>query len=717
MRANNADASGGDNRRGLDGVEITFAAGFVAILCNVLHSKAKEGTSWGKLSVAALLALLFFFGSLVHTDLLAIVDVNSDGSLNRDELQSVGVFLGVGFLFLQFAFHVVIRGCYKHQMLKKVLIVSSSGGWRKKFSKAQVVNTLHIMGQLLGGAVVMIVVLYIIAPRFMDRDKDMDVDLMDVALLFDTNDDKNPQSSEIAAASFVLLGGCWEALLSIQAILIALMTARAQYVNDEERKQILESMDKAQNRWKELGKSCRDQLHQRLRDDWDDVAEAYRKYHSLLVQFDDIEFDPPPTNAYERFTPALSGSNRYAILKAIREGYTYATCVSAGANGIILRSKLYSYPFRKLLRFKKKLTVALKLTLGATAAQKAQLTHENTVLAALQMNTHPNSVTFFGNLSKSQTTMKFVTLNKDNVVQKIEADNALVMEYLEDGDLQAAIHKGSLSAHCGALTMTQKLNIIQGIAKGMAAVHECGYIHKDLKPANIGVSVDSKGQVVPKILDYGGGIHVGQDPYLKGVTGTPGYIAPEQPQTDTEYINLMCVKDFYEKNLSFNLKNPRFQSQLPSRAYSLEMGINGMRLDVFSFGIIANEILRSTGNDGKLKGRPMVDRVLKDLRESEGKLANQYWLCSVFFPEWIKSMKYNVSKERPLLFSKEHDPCLFNKLPHKEGLSKIQELIQCCWDTDKTCRPQFKDIVLALRSIVIEQNGSSAQKEETKKTQ
>ena len=689
VAAANSAASAGSN---VDGLEIAFIAVFVAILVKFIYSKAaSEGTSWGKLSVASLVALLCFLGSLAHTDLLAVVDANGDGSLKGDELESAGVFLGAGFLFLQFAFHVVVRGCYKYQTLQEALTHSSTGGWRKKICRAQGVNGLRTVGHLLGGVLVMIIILYSCAPGFMDRDKDRDVDLTDVALLFDTNDDKNLQSGEIVAASFVLLGSCWGVLLSIQAILLALMAGRAQYVHDKERKRILASMDKAQDRWKKLGDNCRNKLEQRLRDDWDDVAEAYRKYHSLSIQFSDIEFDPP--------SGIRGWYHRHNILKAVSEGYVYATCVSAGANGVILRSKLYSYPKRKLLRFEKRLTVALKLALGGTESQKAQLTHENTVLAALQMNMHPNSVTYFGNLSRPHSTMKFVTVTKENVVQKYEVDNVLVMEYLEDGDLNAAIHHGSLSAKCGALTLTRKLNIIQGIAKGMAAVHDCGYIHKDLKPANIAVHVDSTGQVVPKILDYGGGICVEQNPYRDGVLGTPGYIAPEiWRRYRTGDVTIAGVAGEKEAKVEEVL------------------GINGMRVDVFSFGIIANEILRATGNDLDGKGTPMIDcmeQAIQTLRCTPGITP---WSFQILGAQLVNAARnYDTSNKRPWLFSEEHDPLLFHEVPYKEGIGKIHDLIQSCWNTDKTCRPQFIDIVQTLSTIVTEQNRSLTQQTEEEK--
>ena len=39
----------------------------------------------------------------------------------------------------------------------------------------------------------------------------------------------------------------------------------------------------------------------------------------------------------------------------------------------------------------------------------------------------------------------------------------------------------------------------------MEAVHKANYLHKDMKPQNIMLAVDTNGTVVPKIMDYGAG--------------------------------------------------------------------------------------------------------------------------------------------------------------------------------------------------------------------
>lgn len=71
------------------------------------------------------------------------------------------------------------------------------------------------------------------------------------------------------------------------------------------------------------------------------------------------------------------------------------------------------------------------------------------------------------------------------------------------------------------------------LAEGLSALHEAGFVHADIKPNNILVTVD--GGV--KIIDFGQSCPIGHR--KPRIQGTPNYIAPEQverrtltPQTD-----------------------------------------------------------------------------------------------------------------------------------------------------------------------------------------
>lgn len=80
----------------------------------------------------------------------------------------------------------------------------------------------------------------------------------------------------------------------------------------------------------------------------------------------------------------------------------------------------------------------------------------------------------------------------------------------------------------GALPTDEVLRIGREIAEGLAAAHEAGLIHRDVKPSNVWLE-GNKGHV--RVLDFGLARKVtGASSLLGpgGVAGTPGYMAPEQ---------------------------------------------------------------------------------------------------------------------------------------------------------------------------------------------
>jgi len=97
-----------------------------------------------------------------------------------------------------------------------------------------------------------------------------------------------------------------------------------------------------------------------------------------------------------------------------------------------------------------------------------------------------------------------------------EGSTYLSMEYVDGEDL------ASLLRRIGRLPQDKALEIARQLCAGVAAAHDKGVIHRDLKPGNI--MLDGQGQ--SRITDFGLAGVAGE---LKDIrSGTPGYLAPEQ---------------------------------------------------------------------------------------------------------------------------------------------------------------------------------------------
>ena len=104
-----------------------------------------------------------------------------------------------------------------------------------------------------------------------------------------------------------------------------------------------------------------------------------------------------------------------------------------------------------------------------------------------------------------------------------EADGLpfLTMEYVPGTTLRDIIDKK------GALELAPGLQIAKQLCRGLAAVHEAGIIHRDVKPPNIMVLPNG----VVKLMDFGiARAAKGADPDSLGgqAVGTPYYMSPEQ---------------------------------------------------------------------------------------------------------------------------------------------------------------------------------------------
>jgi serine/threonine protein kinase len=121
-------------------------------------------------------------------------------------------------------------------------------------------------------------------------------------------------------------------------------------------------------------------------------------------------------------------------------------------------------------------------------------------------------------------------IRHENVVQIYAVEEQplpyLVMEYVPGQTLQQKLD------HTGPLEVGELLSIGVQIARGLAAAHGQGLIHRDIKPCNILLESGPESRV--KITDFGLARTADDASVSKSgmVVGTPLYMAPEQAQGD-----------------------------------------------------------------------------------------------------------------------------------------------------------------------------------------
>jgi len=97
----------------------------------------------------------------------------------------------------------------------------------------------------------------------------------------------------------------------------------------------------------------------------------------------------------------------------------------------------------------------------------------------------------------------------------------IVMEYLSGADLKCRLAERNFDS------LEERIDLMIGVARGLAFAHEKGIVHRDIKPSNIQVTDDG----LPKILDFGVARTAGSDLTSSGMQpGTPNYMSPEQVQ-------------------------------------------------------------------------------------------------------------------------------------------------------------------------------------------
>ena len=102
-------------------------------------------------------------------------------------------------------------------------------------------------------------------------------------------------------------------------------------------------------------------------------------------------------------------------------------------------------------------------------------------------------------------------------VGEVDGLHFLTMEFIDGEDL------ASLLRRIDRLATDKAVEIARQVCAGLAAAHDAGVVHRDLKPANL--MIDSRGRA--RLTDFGIAALAREVSGVDGLSGTPGYLAPE----------------------------------------------------------------------------------------------------------------------------------------------------------------------------------------------
>jgi serine/threonine-protein kinase len=117
--------------------------------------------------------------------------------------------------------------------------------------------------------------------------------------------------------------------------------------------------------------------------------------------------------------------------------------------------------------------------------------------------------------------------------------------------------------------MLEIVHIFLRVAEGLDALHKMNYLHADLKPNNILVTMDNE----VKVIDFGQGCPIGHR--KRRIQGTPGYIAPEQ--VDRKTLSVRTDVFNFGATLYWVLTNRTIPTDIDKSASGASINLGGSR--------------------------------------------------------------------------------------------------------------------------------------------
>src|SRR5438034_1377837 len=125
-----------------------------------------------------------------------------------------------------------------------------------------------------------------------------------------------------------------------------------------------------------------------------------------------------------------------------------------------------------------------------------------------------------------------------------------VMELVEGETLEAKVRRE------GPMPLSLALEVIEQVARALAAAEACGVVHRDIKPSNIMLESDPSGAPIVKVIDYGAAkvlaaeAERGAEQTQTGFIGTPAFASPEQ-FAPSEQMKIDTRSDIYSLGVTF----------------------------------------------------------------------------------------------------------------------------------------------------------------------